>query len=101
MIGGWALPPLMVYGTEEQQQRWIPPTLRGEIAWCQLFSEPGAGSDLAALATRAERIEGGWIVNGQKVWTSMAKEADWGILPRPHRPRGRRSTRASRSSCST
>ncbi len=80
MIGGWALPPLMVYGTEEQQQRWIPPTLHGEISWCQLFSEPGAGSDLAGLATRAERVEGGWIVNGQKVWTSMAKEADWGIL---------------------
>ena len=79
-VGGWALPPLMVYGTEEQQQRWIPPTLRGEIHWCQLFSEPGAGSDLAALTTKAERIEGGWLVSGQKVWTSMAKEADWGIL---------------------
>ncbi len=79
-IGGWALPPLMVYGTEEQQQRWIPPTLRGEIQWCQLFSEPGAGSDLASLTTKAERIEGGWLVSGQKVWTSMAKQADWGIL---------------------
>jgi alkylation response protein AidB-like acyl-CoA dehydrogenase len=79
-VGGWALPPLMVYGTEEQQQRWIPPTLRGEIHWCQLFSEPGAGSDLASLTTNAERIEGGWLVSGQKVWTSMAKEADWGIL---------------------
>ena len=80
MIGGWALPPLMVYGSSEQQQRWIPPTLRGEISWCQLFSEPGAGSDLAGLSTKAERIEGGWLVTGQKVWTSMAKEADWGIL---------------------
>jgi alkylation response protein AidB-like acyl-CoA dehydrogenase len=80
MIGAWALPPLMVYGTEEQQRRWIPPTLHGELAWCQLFSEPGAGSDLAGLSTRAERVDGGWIVNGQKVWTSMAKEADWGIL---------------------
>jgi alkylation response protein AidB-like acyl-CoA dehydrogenase len=79
-VGAWALPPIMVYGTEAQQDRWIPPTLRGEIGWCQLFSEPGAGSDLAALTTRAERVEGGWIVNGQKVWTSMAKEADWGIL---------------------
>jgi 3-oxochol-4-en-24-oyl-CoA dehydrogenase len=79
-VGGWALPPLMVYGTEEQQQRWIPPTVRGDIQWCQLFSEPGAGSDLASLTTKAERIEGGWLVSGQKVWTSMAERADWGIL---------------------
>jgi alkylation response protein AidB-like acyl-CoA dehydrogenase len=79
-VGAWALPPLMVYGSEAQQQRWIPPTLRGEITWCQLFSEPGAGSDLAALTTRAERDGGGWVVNGQKVWTSMAQDADWGIL---------------------
>ncbi|HKF92879.1 MAG TPA: acyl-CoA dehydrogenase, partial [Acidimicrobiia bacterium] len=79
-VGAWALPPLMVYGTSEQQQRWIPATLRGEISWCQLFSEPGAGSDLAALATRATRDQGGWVVNGQKVWTSMAQDADWGIL---------------------
>ena len=79
-VGAWAVPPLIVYGTEEQQQRWIPPTLRGEIAWCQLFSEPGAGSDLASLTTKADRVEGGWVVNGQKVWTSMAHTADWGIL---------------------
>ena len=79
-VGAWALPPLMVYGTSEQQQRWIPATLRGEISWCQLFSEPGAGSDLAPLTTRATRDEGGWVVNGQKVWTSMAQDADWGIL---------------------
>ncbi len=79
-VGAWACPPLMVYGTEAQQQRWIPATLRGEIEWCQLFSEPGAGSDLAALTTRADRVEGGWVVNGQKVWTSMAQRADWGIL---------------------
>jgi alkylation response protein AidB-like acyl-CoA dehydrogenase len=79
-VGAWALPPLMVYGTTEQQERWIPPTLRGEIEWCQLFSEPGAGSDLASLTTKAERVEGGWNVTGQKVWTSMAKTAAWGIL---------------------
>ena len=78
-VGAWALPNLIVHGTAEQRERWILPTLRGEIGWCQLFSEPGAGSDLAALTTRAARVEGGWLLNGQKVWTSMAKEADWGI----------------------
>ncbi|HEV7562816.1 MAG TPA: acyl-CoA dehydrogenase family protein, partial [Solirubrobacterales bacterium] len=78
-VGGWALPNLIVHGTEAQRERWIMPTLRGEIGWCQLFSEPGAGSDLAALSTRATRVEGGWLLNGQKVWTSMAKEAEWGI----------------------
>ena len=78
-VGAWALPNLIVHGTEAQRERWILPTLRGEIGWCQLFSEPGAGSDLAALSTRATRVEGGWLLNGQKVWTSMAKEADWGI----------------------
>ncbi len=80
MIGSWALPPVIVYGTREQQERWIPPTLHGEITWCQLFSEPGAGSDLAGLATRASKVDGGWLVTGQKVWTSMARQADWGIL---------------------
>ncbi|MBV8950708.1 MAG: acyl-CoA dehydrogenase [Actinobacteria bacterium] len=78
-VGAWALPNLIVYGTQQQQERWIMPTLRGEMNWCQLFSEPGAGSDLASLTTRATRIEGGWMLNGQKVWTSMAREADWGI----------------------
>src|SRR6185295_10701098 len=63
----------------EQQERWVRPTLHGEIAWCQLFSEPEAGSDLAALTTRATRSDGGWLLKGQKVWTSLAKEADWGI----------------------
>jgi alkylation response protein AidB-like acyl-CoA dehydrogenase len=80
MVGSWALPPVIVHGTREQQERWIPPTLRGETTWCQLFSEPGAGSDLASLTTRASKAEGGWLVTGQKVWTSMAQTADWGIL---------------------
>lgn len=79
LIGGWALPPVIVFGTEEQQQRWIGPTLRGEITWCQLFSEPGAGSDLASLTTRATRTDGGWVLSGQKVWTSLAHMADWGF----------------------
>lgn len=79
VIGGWALPTVIVYGTEEQQQRWIPPTLRGEVMWCQLFSEPGAGSDLASLSMRATRTDCGWLLDGQKVWTSLAHMADWGI----------------------
>ena len=62
-----------------QRERFVVPTQRGEIAWCQLFSEPDAGSDLASLATRAERVHGGWQLNGQKVWTSNAQQADWGI----------------------
>ncbi len=78
-IGAWALPVIIACGTEAQRQRWVPPTLLGTLNWCQLFSEPGAGSDLASLSTRAERIEGGWQLTGQKVWTSMAKQADWGI----------------------
>ena len=86
-VGAWALPTLIVYGTPEQQERWILPTLRGEINWCQLFSEPGAGSDLASLSTRATRVEGGWVLNGQKVWTSMAQASRVGHLPRAHRAR--------------
>ncbi|MGW1741791.1 acyl-CoA dehydrogenase family protein [Nocardia sp. NPDC001965] len=78
-IGGWAVPTLLQHGTPEQIERFAWPTLRGEVVWCQLFSEPGAGSDLAALRTTAERTEGGWILNGQKVWTSLAKEANWAI----------------------
>ncbi len=78
-VGAWALPTLIAHGTAEQQERWVRPTLHGRLTWCQLFSEPGAGSDLAALSTRAERVEGGWILNGQKVWTSLAQIADFGI----------------------
>jgi alkylation response protein AidB-like acyl-CoA dehydrogenase len=78
-IGAWALPVIIACGTVEQRHRWVPPTLRGTLMWCQLFSEPGAGSDLASLSTRAEPVDGGWRLTGQKVWTSMAKQADWGI----------------------
>jgi len=79
VIGAWAAPTILTHGTEEQRKRFVPPTLRGELDWCQLFSEPGAGSDLAALRTKAVRTDGGWRLSGQKVWTSRAVEADWGI----------------------
>ncbi|MGH9274978.1 MAG: acyl-CoA dehydrogenase family protein, partial [Acidimicrobiales bacterium] len=78
-VGTWAAPTIAAHGTPEQQERWVRPTLLGQIGWCQLFSEPEAGSDLAALTTSATRTDGGWLLNGQKVWTSMAREADWGI----------------------
>jgi alkylation response protein AidB-like acyl-CoA dehydrogenase len=78
-IGAWVVPALIQYGTPEQQQRFLPATLRADYLWCQLFSEPGAGSDLAGLTTRAERVEGGWKITGQKIWTSLAKHAAWAI----------------------
>jgi alkylation response protein AidB-like acyl-CoA dehydrogenase len=78
-IGAWALPPIIARGTPGQIDRFVEPTLLGDLHWCQLFSEPGAGSDLASLTTRAVRGDGGWLLTGQKVWTSMAREADFGI----------------------
>src|SRR5262249_21924998 len=79
VIGAWAAPTIQRFGSDAQRERFVLPTLRGEITWCQLFSEPEAGSDLASLRTRASQVDGGWRLTGQKVWTSLAHRADWAI----------------------
>lgn len=79
VIAGWAVPTILQHGTDEQRERFVRPSLLGELVWCQLFSEPGSGSDLASLRTKAVKVDGGWRITGQKVWTSVAERADWGI----------------------
>ncbi len=79
VIAGWALPTILQHGTDAQRERFVRPSLLGDLVWCQLFSEPGSGSDLASLRTKAVKVDGGWRISGQKVWTSVAEQADWGI----------------------
>ena len=79
-IAAWLIPSIVAFGTDEQKQRFLPPTFRGEMIWCQLFSEPGAGSDLASLTTKATKVDGGWRITGQKIWTTAAQFSQWGAL---------------------
>lgn len=79
-IATWIVPSIVAFGTDNQKQRLLPPTFRGDIFWCQLFAEPGAGSDLASLATKATRVDGGWRITGQKIWTTGAQYSQWGAL---------------------
>jgi alkylation response protein AidB-like acyl-CoA dehydrogenase len=78
-ITGWVILTLIQHGTPGQIERWVKPALNQEVIWCQLFSEPDAGSDAAGVKTKATRVDGGWLVSGQKVWTSGAHYASWGF----------------------
>lgn len=80
LMGSWAVGAIVGHGTEQQKKDLAAPTLRGDFVWCQLFSEPGAGSDLAALSTKATKVDGGWKVSGQKIWTTVAQFSDWAML---------------------
>ena len=77
---GMCIPTMMAYAAPEHLQRYVKPALHGDEVWCQLFSEPAAGSDVAGIRTRAERDGDGWVINGQKVWTSGAHYSDYGII---------------------
>ncbi len=79
-IAEWILPTILTGGSDLQRERFAEPILRGTVRWCQLFSEPGAGSDLASLTTRAVKVDGGWLVNGHKIWTSSADRAHFGAM---------------------
>lgn len=88
---GNCLSTLLEFGTDDQRRRHVPRILAGEEVWCQMFSEPGAGSDLAAVQALVTPVDGGWLLNGQKVWTTMAHRADYGLLlGRSHRAAAKR-----------
>jgi alkylation response protein AidB-like acyl-CoA dehydrogenase len=78
-ITGWVALTIAQAGNDDQRERFVEPVLRGQVMWCQLFSEPGAGSDAAAVRTAAKKVDGGWRVTGQKVWTSLAQHCQWGM----------------------
>ncbi|MBJ7479560.1 acyl-CoA dehydrogenase [Rhodococcus sp. (in: high G+C Gram-positive bacteria)] len=80
LMGTWAVQAVVAHGSDKQKQELAVPTLQGELVWCQLFSEPGAGSDLASLSTKAEKVDGGWKITGQKIWTTVAQFSDWAML---------------------
>ena len=100
-IAAWIVPSIVAFGSDEQKQRFLPPTFRGEMIWCQLFSEPGAGSDLAGLSTKATKVDGGWRISGQKIWTTAAQFSQWGALLASDRPRALQNIKASPTSCWT
>ena len=84
-ITGWVTLTIAQAGNDDQRERWVEPVLRGEVMWCQLFSEPGAGSDAAAVRTAAKKVDGGWRITGQKVWTSLAHSVPVGTGDGAHR----------------